>query len=200
MANKISECLDPDSDFWLDPDLTNTDPKPASFIFCWIQNKNSVSRQKFRIHGNQDPAHYILAISGAATLHKRCPVFMFFITSEIVVNAYLYCRCWQYRQLTKVHRCPRPTRPDRARRLGFKNKQGNKSSTFSSFSDSHRFYADPGPQNVHPHSDPEMSFRILDPQINLRIRILEAFLWIRITAVGFRDELSCTTLSRVLRG
>ena len=67
---------------------------------------------------------------GAATLHKRCPVFMFFITSEIVVNAYLYCRCWQYRQLTKVHRCPRPTRPDRARRLGFKNKQGNKSSTF----------------------------------------------------------------------
>ena len=55
---------------------------------------------------------------------------MFFITSEIVVNAYLYCRCWQYRQLTKVHRCPRPTRPDRARRLGFKNKQGNKRSTF----------------------------------------------------------------------
>ena len=127
--------------------------------------------------------------------------FMFFITSEIVVNAYLYCRCWQYRQLTKVHRCPRPTRPDRARRLGFKNKQGNKRST-SSVSDSQSFYADldPGPQNVYPHSDSEMSFRILDTQIILRIRILEAFLWIRITAVGFRDELSCTTLSRVLRG
>merc|ERR1712007_80337 len=33
-------------------------------------------------------------------------------------------RCWQYRQLTKVHRAPRSTRPDKARRLGYKNKQG----------------------------------------------------------------------------
>ena len=31
---------------------------------------------------------------------------------------------WQYRQLTKVHRAPRPTRPDKARRLGYKAKQG----------------------------------------------------------------------------
>merc|ERR1711911_165258 len=28
------------------------------------------------------------------------------------------------RQLTKVHRAPRPTRPDKARRLGYKAKQG----------------------------------------------------------------------------
>merc|ERR1712107_300762 len=32
----------------------------------------------------------------------------------------LRIRCWQYRQLAKVHRVPRSTRPDKARRLGYK--------------------------------------------------------------------------------
>merc|ERR1712224_458093 len=41
-----------------------------------------------------------------------------------VMRYLLRVRCWQYRQLTKVHRCPRPTRPDKARRLGYKAKQG----------------------------------------------------------------------------
>ena len=36
----------------------------------------------------------------------------------------LRVRCWQYRQLTTLHRAPRPTRPDKARRLGYKAKQG----------------------------------------------------------------------------
>lgn len=36
----------------------------------------------------------------------------------------LRIRCWQFRQLTAVHRAPRPTRPDKARRLGYKAKQG----------------------------------------------------------------------------
>lgn len=35
-------------------------------------------------------------------------------------------RVWQYRQLTKMHRVPRPTRPDKARRLGYRAKQGTK--------------------------------------------------------------------------
>lgn len=33
-------------------------------------------------------------------------------------------RTWQFRQLSAVHRAPRPTRPERARRLGYKAKQG----------------------------------------------------------------------------
>merc|ERR1712036_87259 len=33
-------------------------------------------------------------------------------------------RCWHFRQLSAVHRAPRPTRPDKARRLGYKAKQG----------------------------------------------------------------------------
>lgn len=36
----------------------------------------------------------------------------------------LRVRCWQYRQLSNLHRAPRPTRPDKARRLGYKAKQG----------------------------------------------------------------------------
>jgi len=33
-------------------------------------------------------------------------------------------RCWELRQLTAVHRATRSTRPDKARRLGYKAKQG----------------------------------------------------------------------------
>lgn len=42
----------------------------------------------------------------------------------------LYCllfsiyRCWEYRQLNVIHRASRPSRPDKARRLGYKAKQG----------------------------------------------------------------------------
>lgn len=34
------------------------------------------------------------------------------------------CRCWEYRQLNIIHRASRPSRPDKARRLGYKAKQG----------------------------------------------------------------------------
>lgn len=33
-------------------------------------------------------------------------------------------RCWEYRQKTVIHRASRPSRPDKARRLGYKAKQG----------------------------------------------------------------------------
>ncbi len=33
-------------------------------------------------------------------------------------------RCWEYRQLDVIHRASRPSRPDKARRLGYKAKQG----------------------------------------------------------------------------
>ena len=33
-------------------------------------------------------------------------------------------RCWQLRQLSAIHRASRPSRPDKARRLGYKAKQG----------------------------------------------------------------------------
>uniref|UniRef100_A0A8C2ULB6 Ribosomal protein L15 n=1 Tax=Chinchilla lanigera TaxID=34839 RepID=A0A8C2ULB6_CHILA len=34
-------------------------------------------------------------------------------------------RCWRYRQLSTLRRAPCPTRPDKARRLGYKAKQGS---------------------------------------------------------------------------
>jgi len=36
----------------------------------------------------------------------------------------LRIRCWELRQLPAIHRATRPTRPDKARRLGYKAKQG----------------------------------------------------------------------------
>lgn len=41
-----------------------------------------------------------------------------------VLRFLLRVRCWQYRQLHRVHRAPRPTRPDKARRLGYRATQG----------------------------------------------------------------------------
>nr|AGN29643.1 60S ribosomal protein L15 [Acartia pacifica] len=41
-----------------------------------------------------------------------------------VMRYLLRVRCWQYRQLTKLHRVQHTTRPDKARRLGYKAKQG----------------------------------------------------------------------------
>lgn len=41
-----------------------------------------------------------------------------------VMRFLLRVRVWQYRQLTRMHRAPRPTRPDKARRLGYRAKQG----------------------------------------------------------------------------
>ncbi|XP_058919650.1 large ribosomal subunit protein eL15-like [Kogia breviceps] len=41
-----------------------------------------------------------------------------------VMRFLLRVRCWQYRQLWALPRAPRPTRSDRARRLGYKAKQG----------------------------------------------------------------------------
>lgn len=41
-----------------------------------------------------------------------------------VMRYLLRIRAWHYRQLTRVHRCPRSTRPDKARKMGYKNKPG----------------------------------------------------------------------------
>jgi large subunit ribosomal protein L15e len=41
-----------------------------------------------------------------------------------VMRFLLRVRCWEYRQLPSLCRVPRPTRPDKARRLGYKAKQG----------------------------------------------------------------------------
>ena len=41
-----------------------------------------------------------------------------------VMRFLLRVRAWEYRQLPAVHRASRPTRPDKARKLGYKAKQG----------------------------------------------------------------------------
>ena len=41
-----------------------------------------------------------------------------------VLRFLLRVRNWEWRHLPSIHRAPRPTRPDKARRLGYKAKQG----------------------------------------------------------------------------
>ena len=41
-----------------------------------------------------------------------------------VLRFILRVRCWELRQLKVIHRASRPSRPDKARRLGYKAKQG----------------------------------------------------------------------------
>jgi hypothetical protein len=41
-----------------------------------------------------------------------------------VLRFLLRVRCWEYRQLPGIVRMVRPSRPDKARRMGFKAKQG----------------------------------------------------------------------------
>ncbi|QDZ25789.1 ribosomal protein L15 [Chloropicon primus] len=41
-----------------------------------------------------------------------------------VLRFLLRVRCWEYRQLSSICRLTRPSRPDKARRLGYKAKQG----------------------------------------------------------------------------
>lgn len=55
----------------------------------------------------------------------------YLLTSELykhkqsdVLRFLLRVRCWEYRQLNVIHRATRPSRPDKARRLGYKAKQG----------------------------------------------------------------------------
>ena len=71
-----------------------------------------------------------------------CPLLLSYFFLLLVMGAYKYLqeiwrkkqsdllrfllrvRCWQFRQLKALHRAPRPTRPDKARSLGYKAKQG----------------------------------------------------------------------------
>lgn len=41
-----------------------------------------------------------------------------------VLRYILRIRCWELRQLNVIHRASRPSRPDKARRMGYKAKQG----------------------------------------------------------------------------
>jgi large subunit ribosomal protein L15e len=41
-----------------------------------------------------------------------------------VMSFVLRIRAWEFRQLPAIHRCTRSSRPDKARRLGYKKKQG----------------------------------------------------------------------------
>jgi large subunit ribosomal protein L15e len=41
-----------------------------------------------------------------------------------VMRFIIRIRTWQYRQVAAIHRAPKPTRPEKARRVGYKAKAG----------------------------------------------------------------------------
>lgn len=62
---------------------------------------------------------------------KQSDVLRFLLRVRCVISDVLCTRsdkildrCWEYRQLNVIHRASRPSRPDKARRLGYKAKQG----------------------------------------------------------------------------
>ena len=49
---------------------------------------------------------------------------MFLDCHSDVLRFLLRVRCWEFRQLPGIYRLNKPSRPDKARRLGYKAKQG----------------------------------------------------------------------------
>ena len=64
-----------------------------------------------------------------------------------VLRFLLRIRNWEFRHLPAIHRAARPTRPDKARRLGYKAKQG-----FVIY----RGQSSPRPPAAAPHSMPAL--------------------------------------------
>ncbi|MCP9258927.1 60S ribosomal protein L15 [Dirofilaria immitis] len=71
-------------------------------------------------------AYIILLEDGTHIDHDYCGLDTFLTVKEFMLTMryLLRIRCWQYRQLTAIHRISRPTRPEKARRLGYRAKQG----------------------------------------------------------------------------
>jgi large subunit ribosomal protein L15e len=60
-----------------------------------------------------DVLRFLLRVRCVALQRSRCPY------ADSIDH-----RAWEYRQLNVIHRASRPSRPDKARRLGYKAKQG----------------------------------------------------------------------------
>ena len=74
--------------------------EPTSISASYTKRSSRMSSASFCVSGAYDSPSYALHLS-------------------------LECRrCWEYRQLNVIHRASRPSRPDKASRLGYKAKQG----------------------------------------------------------------------------
>ncbi|RWW10095.1 hypothetical protein GW17_00026382 [Ensete ventricosum] len=76
----------------------------------YVERRRSAAKRSD--NGRRNPAWLITHLYGAAK--KQSDVMRFLQR----------VRCWEYRQLPSIVRVTRPTRPDKARRLGYKAKQG----------------------------------------------------------------------------
>ncbi len=68
--------------------------------------------------------HGSIQVNNGLFLHVRYIEELYKKKQSDVLRFILRLRCWEYRQLNVIHRASRPSRPDKARRLGYKAKQG----------------------------------------------------------------------------
>ncbi|KAL9580109.1 MAG: hypothetical protein Q9212_004686 [Teloschistes hypoglaucus] len=108
-ANSGSSMASPQAEIWCEnyEDMPAGMDKPAANNNNWSSTAQSVSRGVRRLMG---------ALKYVEELQKK--------KQSDVLRFLLRVRCWELRQLNVIHRASRPSRPDKARRLGYKTKQG----------------------------------------------------------------------------
>ncbi|KAI9692622.1 MAG: putative E3 ubiquitin-protein ligase [Bogoriella megaspora] len=104
-------------------EIVSPDPEPLSILDKRISRthrntlvtSNDIHRKS---HSQADncSAYKMGALKYVEELQKK--------KQSDVLRFLLRVRCWELRQLNVIHRASRPSRPDKARRLGYKAKQG----------------------------------------------------------------------------
>ena len=104
------------------------------FIECpWSRYRLKIDLQILKFNTLKIRFFPCFRLFSTCTLQTRAPVIMgaYKYMQEIyrkkqsdIMRFLIRVRCWQYRQLSAIHRASRPTRPDKARRLGYHAKQG----------------------------------------------------------------------------
>ncbi|KAJ5543447.1 hypothetical protein N7461_009450 [Penicillium sp. DV-2018c] len=114
-----AECIDPflTQNSCLCPLCKKSVLPPGSFYIS-VTNEMTFSSSNFRDNDNRRPleADKMGALKYVEEIQKK--------KQSDVIRFLLRVRCWELRQLNAIHRASRPSRPDKARRLGYKAKQG----------------------------------------------------------------------------
>jgi hypothetical protein len=111
-------------------------------LLSWALERSQSDGKRWmgwRLDGCADTGTFFSLQYGRVQVHRRaiqeeavrCPTFppprpvcSFEHGAKPQTYIFVSGRCWEYRQLNVIHRASRPSRPDKARRLGYKAKQG----------------------------------------------------------------------------
>merc|ERR1712087_28821 len=119
------------------------------------------------------------------------------------VRFLLRVRCWEYRQLPVIHRASKPSRPDKARNLGYKAKQGyviyrvrvRRGSRKKQLSKGINYGRPPGPRSPHPTPRSEQAPPIVAGCVEAPQHPLAQAL--PLSGTGFRLAVGCMSFAAV---